>query len=325
MKLIRYLSVGLLLLTGSLSQSSAQKAPAPMYRDPITDGAADPALVWNRAEKCWWMLYTQRRANTEAENVAYCYGTAIGIASSDDNGQTWVYRGTLDLQIDPGHNTFWAPDIVWENGKYHLFVAYIRSVRTNWGGHARIVHPGGGIFEGRHLPAVACNDQGDFAHLLRPGQCLTQQTGINRPAGSGHRHDDIAFFVHLFFFGFLSVRVIFDCRRRYVMSTHRILCQFPCLDKKPRRDFSKAETASFPTRIPSPMSSGYFAAPAMVRASRTSGPGPAKTATYGAGHSANSGTPCANREIPRSTLPAHIGSRCAGRSAARPTGCTRAK
>lgn len=109
MKLIRYLSVGLLLLTGSLSQSSAQKAPAPMYRDPITDGAADPALVWNRAEKCWWMLYTQRRANTEAENVAYCYGTAIGIASSDDNGQTWVYRGTLDLQIDPGHNTFWAP------------------------------------------------------------------------------------------------------------------------------------------------------------------------------------------------------------------------
>ena len=140
MKLIQYLSVGLLLLTGSLPLSSAQKAPAPMYRDPVTDGAADPVLVWNRSEQTWWMLYTQRRANTEAEQVAYCYGTAIGIASSDDHGASWVYRGTLDLRIDPGHNTFWAPDIVWHNGKYHLFVAYIRGVRTHWGGRAQIVH-----------------------------------------------------------------------------------------------------------------------------------------------------------------------------------------
>ena len=28
------------------------------------DGAADPVLIWNREEKKWWMLYTQRRANT---------------------------------------------------------------------------------------------------------------------------------------------------------------------------------------------------------------------------------------------------------------------
>ncbi len=26
-------------------------APAPLFRDPITDGAADPVLIWNREEK----------------------------------------------------------------------------------------------------------------------------------------------------------------------------------------------------------------------------------------------------------------------------------
>lgn len=125
---------------GICSEVAAQTAPAPLFRDPITDGAADPVLIWNRQEKSWWMLYTQRRANCESENVAFCYGNAIGIASSHDNGRTWVYRGTLDLKIDEGHNTFWAPDIVYHNGKYHLFVAYIQGVYTNWNGAAHIVH-----------------------------------------------------------------------------------------------------------------------------------------------------------------------------------------
>ena len=100
-------------------------APAPMFRDPITDGAADPVMVWNREEHCWWMLYTQRRANTEAADVAYCYGTAIGIASSKDHGHTWVYRGTLNLETGKGLNTFWAPDVVYHNGVYHMFVVYL--------------------------------------------------------------------------------------------------------------------------------------------------------------------------------------------------------
>jgi hypothetical protein len=26
-------------------------APAPLFRDPVTDGAADPVLIWNREEK----------------------------------------------------------------------------------------------------------------------------------------------------------------------------------------------------------------------------------------------------------------------------------
>ena len=62
------------LLVGLLAASTcsaAEKAlgkhpaPAPLFRDPIHDGAADPTLVWNRAEKCWWMLYTNRRADAD--------------------------------------------------------------------------------------------------------------------------------------------------------------------------------------------------------------------------------------------------------------------
>lgn len=122
------------------SGAQIREADAPLYRDPVTDGAADPVLIWNHHEKSWWMLYTQRRANQETADVAYCYGNQIGIASSKDNGRTWVYRGTLELDFERGHNTFWAPDVVYHEGVYHMFVSYIQGVRNHWGGQAHIVH-----------------------------------------------------------------------------------------------------------------------------------------------------------------------------------------
>ncbi|RFM28488.1 family 43 glycosylhydrolase [Deminuibacter soli] len=141
MAIFKWLPVLLLVTSAAFAQNTTlHKAPAPLFRDPVTDGAADPSIFWNREEKSWWMVYSQRRANTEAEDVSYCYGTAIGIASSSDNGKTWVYRGTLNLQIDKGMNTFWAPDVQYFNGKYHLFVTYIEGVRTHWGGRARMSH-----------------------------------------------------------------------------------------------------------------------------------------------------------------------------------------
>jgi sucrose-6-phosphate hydrolase SacC (GH32 family) len=130
--------VCLLYPAGVMGQN--RKAPAPLFRDPVTDGAADPVLVWNRQEKSWWMLYTQRRANAETADVAYCHGNSIGIAETKDNGQTWVYRGTLALDFERGHNTFWAPDVVYHNKRYHLFTAYIQGVRNHWGGVANLVH-----------------------------------------------------------------------------------------------------------------------------------------------------------------------------------------
>src|SRR5690554_4507835 len=113
------------LITGmTVTGQDIREAPAPLFRDPIYDGAADPVVFWNNHLQEWWMFYTARRANADAADVAYCFGTNIGIASSEDNGRTWVYRGELDLEFERGRNTFWAPDVVYADGRYHLFVTY---------------------------------------------------------------------------------------------------------------------------------------------------------------------------------------------------------
>src|SRR6187402_3820224 len=122
MKLFRSVCLAV-LLCGIINRLIAQpidtikmhKAPAPLYRDPVYDGAADPVVIYNRDKKEWWMFYTQRRANMQTANVAFCYGTAIGVATSNDHGQTWVYKGTPALEFEEGLNTFWAPDIIFEN------------------------------------------------------------------------------------------------------------------------------------------------------------------------------------------------------------------
>jgi len=137
-KLIIYLIFFILSTTPTLVKG--QKAPAPLFRDPIYDGAADPTLVWNNVEKNWWILYTARRANQDSYDVSFCYGTPIGVASSNDHGQTWVFRGYLDLNFEKGWNTFWAPDVIFHNGVYHMFVVYIRGVYNHWGGNANIMH-----------------------------------------------------------------------------------------------------------------------------------------------------------------------------------------
>ena len=48
--------------------------PAPLYRDPVFDGAADPSLIWNDKERAWWVFYTNRRAlllNGRVNNLEY--------------------------------------------------------------------------------------------------------------------------------------------------------------------------------------------------------------------------------------------------------------
>ena len=75
----------------------AASTPAPLYRDPVYDGAADPVLVWNPEKRAWWMFYTQRRAKIDVPGVEWCHGTEIGVAESKDQGMTWVYIGTLLL------------------------------------------------------------------------------------------------------------------------------------------------------------------------------------------------------------------------------------
>ena len=115
--------------------------PAPLYRDPIYDGAADPMIIRRHTDGMFYMFYTQRRANQRVTGVTHCYGTAIGVAESEDCAH-WHYRGALNLDFEFGHNTFWAPEIVYDpdNALYHMFVTYIRGIYADWGGNACIAH-----------------------------------------------------------------------------------------------------------------------------------------------------------------------------------------
>ena len=116
-------------------------APAPLFRDPVFDGPTDPTVIYNRQEKTWWIVYTARRANVPCHNVSWVHGTDLGVASSADHGQSWLYRGTLNLQpVEPGRNTFWAPEILWAGGCYHMFVSYITGVPDSWRGTRDILH-----------------------------------------------------------------------------------------------------------------------------------------------------------------------------------------
>lgn len=113
---------------------------APLYRDPIYDGATDPVVVYNRETKEYHMLYTQRRATDISIGYSNIHGTKIGVATSRDGGD-WLYRGTLrGLEFEPGDNTFWAPEVLYAKGRYHMYVTYVRGVPSTWEYPRSIVH-----------------------------------------------------------------------------------------------------------------------------------------------------------------------------------------
>jgi len=114
---------------------------APLFRDPIYDGAADPTIIWNHEEGSWWILYTNRRANVPCEGVSWVHGTDIGIASSKDGLGNWLYRGTVKgLEFENGRNTFWAPEVIWHDGTYHMYVSYVRGIPVDWSPEREIIH-----------------------------------------------------------------------------------------------------------------------------------------------------------------------------------------
>lgn len=112
----------------------------PLFRDPIYDGASDPVVIWNQEEHCFFMFYTQRRATSVQVGFSSIHGSKIGVASSRD-GAKWLYRGTLpNLDFEPGHNTFWAPEVIFAQGQYHMYVSYITGIPTDWNYERKILH-----------------------------------------------------------------------------------------------------------------------------------------------------------------------------------------
>ena len=115
-------------------------APRPLYRDPVYDTPTDPALCYNAEQKKWLMFYTQRRGN----GISLIHGTRIGVAESADGGATWTYRGlaAIDYGADkyPDGYTYWAPDVIWFKGIYHMYLTFVPGVFTNWDHPREIVH-----------------------------------------------------------------------------------------------------------------------------------------------------------------------------------------
>lgn len=108
-------------------------APKPLYRDPVYDGAADPTLIWDRAGHRWVMFYTNRRANAEnLPGVSWVHGTRIGMAESTDGGATWKYMGTVNVNYGKPDYTHWAPEVILNNGVYHMYLSIVPGIFNDW-------------------------------------------------------------------------------------------------------------------------------------------------------------------------------------------------
>lgn len=116
-------------------------ATRPLFRDPIYDGAADPVLCWNRAEKKWFMFYTNRRANApNIPSVTWVHGTQIGIAESSDGGANWTYRGTAKINYGQGEYSYWAPEVIEHDGTYHMYLTFVPGIFADWSHPRDILH-----------------------------------------------------------------------------------------------------------------------------------------------------------------------------------------
>ena len=123
-------------------REAAKPAPKPLYRDPVHDGAADPSFVWDRAGRRWLMFYTNRRADLvtkDPKDVAWVHGTRVGIAQSLDGGATWSYLGVAKIPYGKPDYTFWAPDVLWAGGVYHMYVVVVPGIFHNWNAPRSII------------------------------------------------------------------------------------------------------------------------------------------------------------------------------------------
>src|SRR6185503_14746053 len=139
------LSTPLAVFADDALSATVKPVPRPLYRDPVFDAPTDPVLCFNAEQKKWFMYYTARRATaTNAPGVTWVHGSNIGMAESSDGGATWTYRGTADINYGkaehPDDYTYWAPEVIWHDGTYHMYLSYVPGIFTNWNHPREIVH-----------------------------------------------------------------------------------------------------------------------------------------------------------------------------------------
>jgi len=153
-----------LVLIGALALPAASQAaaPKPLYRDPVTDGAADVSIVFDQTRREWVMFYTNRRATMKSpdpKDVAWVHATPIGMATSKD-GLAWAYKGVAKIPAACTGQTLWAPELYAEGGVYHMWLTVVPGVFHRWGeagATARIVH-----LTSKDLTAWTCGDTLDL-------------------------------------------------------------------------------------------------------------------------------------------------------------------
>lgn len=116
--------------------------PAPLFIDPNYHGSCDPEVVWNEVDRQWYLYYTARRPALENTWLQ----TPIGVASSPDM-INWTFRGYCRFDGIGGDKdapaTYWAPAIIVDKGKLHMFATFkedLIPLQGVWGGPGRIRH-----------------------------------------------------------------------------------------------------------------------------------------------------------------------------------------
>lgn len=130
------------VLVVGCSGTKKKQADKPLFHDPIYDGSTDPTIIWNRAEKKWFMFYTNRRSNVHGlKGIESVHGSRIGIAESIDGGASWKYRDTCDIQYHTSSEyTYWAPEVIYSNGLYHMYLTYVPGIFNDWNHPRWIIH-----------------------------------------------------------------------------------------------------------------------------------------------------------------------------------------
>ena len=147
LKSLAFLTVALAVLAvscGPRATKQAERIPAdfPLYIDPVYNGSTDPMVWYNPNTKTYYMYHTSRRSNVEGlGGIESVHGSPIGIAESRDGGASWTYLRDADIDYAPDPNpTYWAPEVIWHEGKFHMYLTYVPGIFDTWEHPRDIVH-----------------------------------------------------------------------------------------------------------------------------------------------------------------------------------------
>lgn len=119
-----------------------KEAACPLFIDPVYNGSTDPMVCYNPITKTYYMYYTSRRSNVPGlGGIESVHGSPIGMAESKDGGATWEYIGNASIDYHPDENpTYWAPEVIYANGSFHMYLSYVPGIFDTWEHPRDIVH-----------------------------------------------------------------------------------------------------------------------------------------------------------------------------------------